>query len=1382
MISLLPDPLLELDTSDFRDDKVCAGFIDKFLAFQGKSYLREFKLTIDHDFSDGDASRYEPCLGRVVICESLNVSKSGIRLDSIEFDADADADADADCCSFRRRWTLPQMLDVDAKAIDADAGHAATKRTALYLENVVLPGDAAAEALISCSPVLEALKQAIPVCVRGRSGVIDTPKLEYLSLMDYYEFQSFEIISMAESAKADFDFDFLMMRGGYDLNMKVLYNLLNSFSRVGDVTMSRRTLQNKNDGLDEGFTSGIFDFLSKDDFVVALRVCICSPSLKSFTLKRVDPLYARGRSVVIDAPKLEYLSLMDYYHFKRFEITSVAESFKVDIDVQFDLMSDYSELFLDPVRRLSERSTVRLPRCLVSSLESVEMESPVTEIAIELKLARYFMKNFTTLRKLVLRSDESSTGVKHKPGVLEQIVKYSRRYNLGQFEVLPVIPTRRPWPGLGAYSSSVREGERFVNRGEEDRISLLPEPLLCHILSFLTTEHAVWTSVLSSRWRHIWRWVPRLEIDSFDFTNDKVCVGFIDKFLAFQGKPYLREFKLTIDHDAFDRDSEASLYEPCLGRVDMRKLERFQVENRFERGAFDDFRTPLTLSACEALVCLKLHFVSLKEFDSLSLPCLKIMYLEDVVLPSDAAAEELISSSPVLEVLKICLGRDDFAVALRVCSPSLKSFTLKRVQPVYVRNHSVVIDTPKLEYLSLMDYYHFRSFEITSKAESFKVDIDVEFELMTDYSLEKKIIDDLLNNFSGVKVMTMSWRTLLFINSSHQTNPLPKFHGLTRLRATMCLNASSLLLPVVLESCPNLKHLTLELFVYRYAVSTRPSTVLPRCLVSSLESVEMLSPVTEEATELRIARYFMKNSTKLKKLVLRLNQSSTEVKHKPGVLEQLVKFSRRYSLCRFEVLPVVPTPNPWPEWLGISSSSVREGEERVVIREEEDRISSLPEPLLCHILNFLTLEEAIWTSVLSSRWRHLWKWFPLSELDSSHFPSDKVCVDFIDEFLAFQGKSYLREFKLTIDHDVVYSDVSLFEPCLGRVDMRNLERFQVENRFEQLSVDTIVTPLTLSVCEALVCLKLHFVRLNEFESLSLPCLKIMFLEDVVLPSDAAAEALISSSPVLEVLKISLAEDGLRLRVRSPSLKSFTLKGVERFYVRSHYSVLIDAPKLEYLSLMDYYHFRSFKIISMADSIKVDIDVKFMMMKMKSIYNLIKNLSGVEDMTISWQSLEFIYRFHDMKPPPKFHGLTVLRATMRLNASPELLPIVLKSCPNLKHLTLELVIDDDRDAESTRLSTVRLPHCLVSSLESVEMESPVTEKAIELKLARYFMKNSTTLKKLVLRLNDCTLKPCVLEQLVKSSRRYGLAQFEVIPVVPAPNPRPEGYVYEKSRRF
>ncbi|CAN7114790.1 unnamed protein product [Brassica rapa subsp. narinosa] len=137
----------------------------------------------------------------------------------------------------------------------------------------------------------------------------------------------------------------------------------------------------------------------------------------------------------------------------------------------------------------------------------------------------------------------------------------------------------------------------------------------------------------------------------------------------------------------------------------------------------------------------------------------------------------------------------------------------------------------------------------------------------------------------------------------------------------MCLNASPKLLPIVLESCPNLKHLKLELVIDSpYAVSTRLSTVrLP--LVSSLESVEMETPVTEIATELSLARYFMKNSKKLKKLVLRLNNESTgDHQHKRGVLERLVKYSRRCKLSQFEVLPVVPTPSPWPGYVYVKSN------------------------------------------------------------------------------------------------------------------------------------------------------------------------------------------------------------------------------------------------------------------------------------------------------------------------------------------------------------------------------------------------------------------------------------------------------------------------------
>ncbi|WVZ53788.1 hypothetical protein U9M48_004684 [Paspalum notatum var. saurae] len=75
-------------------------------------------------------------------------------------------------------------------------------------------------------------------------------------------------------------------------------------------------------------------------------------------------------------------------------------------------------------------------------------------------------------------------------------------------------------------------------------------------------------------------------------------------------------------------------------------------------------------------------------------------------------------------------------------------------------------------------------------------------------------------------------------------------------------------------------------------------------------------------------------------------------------------------------------------------------------------IDSLPDEALQHILGFLVAPEAVWTSVLARRWRHLWKFATglrlgyLGEKDEEK-PAVKERREFVDHLLLLCGGSPL---------------------------------------------------------------------------------------------------------------------------------------------------------------------------------------------------------------------------------------------------------------------------------------------------------------------------------------------------------------------------------------
>ncbi|RXH84107.1 hypothetical protein DVH24_027006 [Malus domestica] len=204
-------------------------------------------------------------------------------------------------------------------------------------------------------------------------------------------------------------------------------------------------------------------------------------------------------------------------------------------------------------------------------------------------------------------------------------------------------------------------------------IRALPDTILCHILSFLETLHAVRTTVLSTRWNNIWTSVPNLDFNDGhkSFSSEGEDPFEVDGWVC-----------TTARHNVIELDFHHCLDKPRT-----------------------TFEFPQCIFMCKTLVVLKIF----SNCTACSLPpsgCFpSLRFLHVTLHYPDNSVERLISCFPVLEDLTI----DGTLRSLTSCvdfnfdifAPELKTLTISLSIGCPTEPYYVFINAPKLEYIHL---------------------------------------------------------------------------------------------------------------------------------------------------------------------------------------------------------------------------------------------------------------------------------------------------------------------------------------------------------------------------------------------------------------------------------------------------------------------------------------------------------------------------------------------------------------------------------------------------------------------------------------------------------------------------------------------------------
>ena len=187
-----------------------------------------------------------------------------------------------------------------------------------------------------------------------------------------------------------------------------------------------------------------------------------------------------------------------------------------------------------------------------------------------------------------------------------------------------------------------------------DRISSLPDEVLCYILSFLPTKLSVSTSILSKRWRPLWRSVPAFDLDypcpNWNILSHPGFFIYICTFIVSQIlKQPIQRLRLRTSHfqsRLVDGNVIMSFVRGAASRGTVQHLDLHLYFSTLIDMSYD-------LACCKTLRVLKLNSVTLAVFSSADFPLLKVLHLSSIHILDGNHVHQILSACPDVEDLKI---------------------------------------------------------------------------------------------------------------------------------------------------------------------------------------------------------------------------------------------------------------------------------------------------------------------------------------------------------------------------------------------------------------------------------------------------------------------------------------------------------------------------------------------------------------------------------------------------------------------------------------------------------------------------------------------------------------------------------------------------------